>query len=122
MTSNWSMWFTNDSQKRIAMTEEQQTLWMDFIREDKTYCKYYDETVVLLSHKKPTVISTLMWSLERARARFRVDSIAKRAEAYKPKEKVTYKMIKEYIEAKIRLQGTYRIYRRGKAKFGIADV
>ena len=29
------------------------------------------ETVVLLSHKKPTVISTLMWSLERARARFR---------------------------------------------------
>lgn len=29
-----------------------------------------------------------------------VDSIAKRAEAYKPKEKVTYKMIKEYIEAK----------------------
>lgn len=38
----------NDSQKRIAMTEEQQTLWMDFIREDKTYCKYYDESVVLL--------------------------------------------------------------------------
>lgn len=30
------------------MTEEQQTLWMDFIREDKTYCKYYDEFVVLL--------------------------------------------------------------------------
>ena len=29
-----------------------------------------------------------------------VDSIAKRAEAYKPKEKATYKMIKEYIEAK----------------------
>lgn len=39
---------SNDSQKRIAMTEEQQTLWMDFIREDKTYCKYYDEFVVLL--------------------------------------------------------------------------
>ncbi len=38
----------NDSQKRIAMTEEQQTLWMDFIREDKTYAKYYDEFVVLL--------------------------------------------------------------------------
>ena len=29
-----------------------------------------------------------------------LDSIAKRAEAYKPKERVTYKMIKEYIEAK----------------------
>ena len=39
---------SNDSQKRIAMTEEQQTLWMDFIRTDKTYCKYYDEFVVLL--------------------------------------------------------------------------
>ena len=29
-----------------------------------------------------------------------IDNIAKRAEAYKPKERVTYKMIKEYIEAK----------------------
>ena len=28
------------------------------------------------------------------------DYIAKRAETYKPKERVTYKMIKEYIEAK----------------------
>ena len=38
----------NDSQKRIAMTEEQQDIWMSFIREDKTYTKYYDEFVVLL--------------------------------------------------------------------------
>ncbi|MFG6326511.1 MAG: hypothetical protein K1W00_06645 [Lachnospiraceae bacterium] len=29
-----------------------------------------------------------------------LDNIAKRAEAYKPKKWVTYKMIKEYIEAK----------------------
>lgn len=29
-----------------------------------------------------------------------LDNIAKRAEAYKPKERVTYKMIKQYIEAK----------------------
>ncbi len=29
-----------------------------------------------------------------------LDNIAKRAEVYKPKERVTYKMIKEYIEAK----------------------
>lgn len=29
-----------------------------------------------------------------------LDNIAKRAEAYKSKERVTYKMIKEYIEAK----------------------
>ena len=38
----------NDSQKRIAMTEEQQEIWMGFIRNDKTYAKYYDEFVVLL--------------------------------------------------------------------------
>lgn len=38
----------NDSQKRIALTEEQQMIWMRFIREDKTYSKYYDEFVVLL--------------------------------------------------------------------------
>jgi len=30
------------------MTEEQQEFWMSFIREDKTYTKYYDEFVVLL--------------------------------------------------------------------------
>ncbi|MDR1628930.1 MAG: RNA methyltransferase [Oscillospiraceae bacterium] len=29
-----------------------------------------------------------------------LDKIAERAEAYKPKEKATYKMIKEYIEVK----------------------
>ena len=38
----------NDSQKRIAMTLEQQNIWMEFIRTDKTYSKYYDEFVVLL--------------------------------------------------------------------------
>lgn len=38
----------NDSESRIALTEEQLTTWMDFIRTDKTYSKYYDEFVVLL--------------------------------------------------------------------------
>ena len=38
----------NDSKKRGAMTEEQQNTWMTYIREDKTYTKYYDEFVVLL--------------------------------------------------------------------------
>lgn len=38
----------NDSQKRVAMTPEQQKTWMDFIRNDKTYSKYYDEFVILL--------------------------------------------------------------------------
>ena len=39
----------NDSKKRIALTEEQQKLWMDFIKDDKTYSKYYDEFYVLLN-------------------------------------------------------------------------
>lgn len=39
---------SNDSCKRIAMTQEQQTRWMDFIKADRTYRKYYDEFVVLL--------------------------------------------------------------------------
>lgn len=38
----------NDSQKRISLTEKQQAVWMNFIREDKTYSKYYNEFVVLL--------------------------------------------------------------------------
>ena len=38
----------NDSQKRIALTEEQREIWMDFIREDKTYTKYYNEFIALL--------------------------------------------------------------------------
>ncbi|MBR2927591.1 MAG: site-specific integrase [Oscillospiraceae bacterium] len=38
----------NDSVKRAAMTEEEQSTWMGFIRADKTYSKYYDEFVVLL--------------------------------------------------------------------------
>ena len=38
----------NDSKRREALTEAEQKTWMDFIRNDKTYSKYYDEFVVLL--------------------------------------------------------------------------
>lgn len=38
----------NDSEQRLALTEEQLDAWMTFIRTDKTYAKYYDEFVVLL--------------------------------------------------------------------------
>ena len=38
----------NDSQKRIALDETQLELWMNFLRNDKHYSKYYDEFVVLL--------------------------------------------------------------------------
>ncbi|MFR7960097.1 MAG: hypothetical protein ACLU6P_06605 [Roseburia intestinalis] len=60
--------------------------------------------------------------MERARARFHVDSIAKRAEAYKPKEQVTYKMIKEYIEAKYGFKVHTAYIAEVKTRFGIADV
>lgn len=30
------------------MTDAQRDTWMEFIRNDPTYCKYYDEFVVLL--------------------------------------------------------------------------
>ena len=39
---------SNDSKRRVAMTPEQQDIWMNFIRTDKTYSKYYDEFVILL--------------------------------------------------------------------------
>ena len=58
------------------------------------------ETVVLLSDKKADSYIHIDVEFGEGEGKIPVDSIAKRAEAYKPKEKVTYKMIKEYIEAK----------------------
>ena len=58
------------------------------------------ETVVLLSHKKPDGHINVKVEFGEGEGKIPIDSIAKRAEAYKPKEKVAYKMIKEYIEAK----------------------
>ena len=58
------------------------------------------ETVVLLSHKKPDSVINVKVEFGEGEGTVPLDNIAKRAEAYKPKERVTYKMIKEYIEAK----------------------
>ena len=58
------------------------------------------ETVVLLSHKKPDGHINVKVEFGEGEGKFPLDNIAKRAEEYKPKERVTYKMIKEYIEAK----------------------
>ena len=58
------------------------------------------ETVVLLSHKKPDSTISVKVEFGEGEGKVPLDNIAKRAEAYKPKERVTYKMIKEYIEAK----------------------
>ncbi|HBH1710563.1 TPA: 23S rRNA (uracil(1939)-C(5))-methyltransferase RlmD [Clostridioides difficile] len=58
------------------------------------------ETVVLLSHKKPDGHINVKVEFGEGEGKIPLDNIAKRAETYKPKERVTYKMIKEYIEAK----------------------
>mgnify|MGYP003058016483 FL=1 len=59
-----------------------------------------NETVVLLSHKKPDGHINVKVEFGEGEGKVPLDNIAKRAEEYKPKERVTYKMIKEYIEAK----------------------
>jgi 23S rRNA (uracil1939-C5)-methyltransferase len=61
---------------------------------------YHVETVVMLSHKKPDSVINVKVEFGEGKGKVPLDNIAKRAEAYKPKERVTYRMIKEYIEAK----------------------
>lgn len=39
---------SSNPKERFAMTENQQKLWLDFIKNDKTYSKYYDQYVILL--------------------------------------------------------------------------
>ena len=56
--------------------------------------------MVLLSHKKPDGHINVKVEFGEGEGKVPLDNIAKRAESYKPKEQVTYKMIKEYIEAK----------------------
>lgn len=54
------------------------------------------ETVVLLSHKKPDGHINVKVEFGEGEGKVPLDNIAKRAEEYKSKERVTYKMIKEY--------------------------
>ena len=58
------------------------------------------ETVVLLSHKKPDSHFNVKVEFGEGEGKVPLDAIAERAEGYKPKERVTYKMIQDYIEAK----------------------
>lgn len=58
------------------------------------------ETVVLFSHKKPDSHINVKVEFGEGEGKVPLKAIAERAEAYKPKERATYKMIKEYIEAK----------------------
>ncbi len=56
------------------------------------------ETVVLLSHKKPDSTINVKVEFGEGEGKVPLEDIAERAEAYKPKEKVTYSMIQNYIE------------------------
>ena len=58
------------------------------------------ETVVLLSHKKPDSQINVKVEFVEGEDKFPIDKIADRAEKYKPKEKITYKMIQTYIKEK----------------------
>ena len=66
---------TNDSRQREAMTEEEQDIWMNFIREDPKYQKYYDEFVVLLGTglRVSEFCGLTMEDLDFKRRRIRVD-------------------------------------------------
>ena len=98
-------------QKRLAQMTEQDSehlilsVFSETLDEGLTerlsdFWSEHAETVVLLSHKKADSYIHIDVEFGEGEGKIPVDSIAKRAEAYKPKEKVTYKMIKEYIEAK----------------------
>lgn len=39
----------NDSEKREALTEKQEQEYLDFVRSDKQYCKYYDAIFILFN-------------------------------------------------------------------------
>ena len=57
------------------------------------------ETLVVLSHKKPDTTINVKIEFGEREGEISLKNIAARAESYKPKEKVTYKMIQDYIEA-----------------------
>ena len=74
---------------------------LERVRAVDNFCQtVHVETVVLLSHKKPDSTISVKVEFGEGEGKVPLDNIAKRAEVYKPKERVTYKMIKEYIEAK----------------------
>ena len=57
-----------------------------------------DETLVLLSHKEPDSHISVNIEFGEGEGQISLKEVEKRAEARKPKEKVTYKMIQQYIE------------------------
>lgn len=58
------------------------------------------ETIVSLSHKKADTHININVEFGDDKGQIPIDEIARKAEEYRPSEKVTYKMIQEYIENK----------------------
>lgn len=58
------------------------------------------ETVVLLSHKKADTHINVNVEFGEGEGKIPVGKIVEKAEEQKPSERVTYKMIQEYIESK----------------------
>lgn len=58
------------------------------------------ETVVSLSHKKADTHININVEFGDDKGQIPIDEIARKAEEYRPSERVTYKMIQEYIESK----------------------
>ncbi len=70
--------------------------------------------VVILSHKKTDSVINVKVEFGEGEGKLPLDNIAKRDEVYKPKKRVTYKMIKEYIEGKTDLKYIPHILQREK--------
>ncbi len=58
------------------------------------------ETVVSLSHKNADTHINVNVEFGDEEGQIPIDEIARKAEEYRPSERVTYKMIQEYIESK----------------------
>lgn len=58
------------------------------------------ETIVLLSHKSPDSTINVKVEFGEGEGKVPLNAIAERAKKYQPKQKITYKMIQEYVEKK----------------------
>ena len=91
---NWS----RSKEEALAITPEQYAMLMQGLEIVARHpIEQTEETVVLLSHKKPDSYIHIDVEFGEGEGKIPVDKIVQRAEQYKPKERVTYKRIKEYI-------------------------
>lgn len=76
---------------------------------------------MLLSHKSPKCTINVKVEFGEGEGKVSIGAIAKRAEAYKPKEKVTYKKIIEHIKGKYRFKVRSEDIKAVKRELGIAS-